>query len=45
MPLPKSLWELYYLTQPFRLAGHVEKLVIPVDIPFKADRPERPDLR
>jgi hypothetical protein len=27
MPLPKSLWGLYYLTRPFRLAGHVAKKV------------------
>jgi hypothetical protein len=26
MPLPKSLWGLYYLTRPFRLAGHIAKL-------------------
>jgi hypothetical protein len=30
MPLPKSLWGLYYLTRPFRLAGHVAKKVFPV---------------
>jgi hypothetical protein len=29
MPLPKSLWGLYYLTRPFRLAGHVAKKVFP----------------
>jgi putative nucleotidyltransferase-like protein len=26
MPLPKSLWGLYYLTRPFRLAGQFAKL-------------------
>jgi hypothetical protein len=30
MPLPKSLWGLYYLTRPFRLAAHVAKKVFPV---------------
>ena len=30
MPLPKSLWGLYYLTRPFRLAGYVAKKVFPV---------------
>ena len=30
MPLPKSLWGLYYLTRPVRLAGHVAKKVFPV---------------
>ena len=30
MPLPKPLWGLYYLTRPFRLAGHVAKKVFPV---------------
>jgi hypothetical protein len=30
MPLPKSLWGLYYLIHPFRLAGHVAKKVFPV---------------
>jgi Uncharacterised nucleotidyltransferase len=30
MPLPKSLWRLYYLTRPFRLAAHVVKKVFPV---------------
>jgi len=28
MPLPKSLWGLYYLTRPFRLASHVAKDVV-----------------
>ena len=27
MPLPKSLWGLYYLTRPFRLAGQAAKKV------------------
>jgi hypothetical protein len=27
MPLPQSLWKLYYLTRPFRLACHVVKLM------------------
>jgi hypothetical protein len=27
MPLPKSLWGLYYLTRPFRLAAHVAKMI------------------
>jgi hypothetical protein len=26
MPLPKSLWGLYYLTRPFRLAGKMLKV-------------------
>ena len=30
MPLPKSLWGLYYLTRPFRLAAHFAKKVFPV---------------
>lgn len=30
MPLPKSLWRLYHLTRPFRLAAHVAKKVLPV---------------
>jgi hypothetical protein len=30
MPLPKSLWGLYYLTRPFRLAGHAAKKVFSV---------------
>jgi Uncharacterised nucleotidyltransferase len=30
MPLPKSLWGLYYLTRPFRLAAQVAKKVFPV---------------
>ena len=30
MPLPKSLWGLYYLTRPFRLAAHVAKKLFPV---------------
>ena len=30
MPLPKSLWGLYYLTRPFRLAGQIAKKVYPV---------------
>ena len=30
MPLPKSLWGLYYLTRPFRLVGHLAKKVFPV---------------
>jgi Uncharacterised nucleotidyltransferase len=30
MPLPKSLWGLYYLTRPFRLVGHVAKKLFPV---------------
>jgi hypothetical protein len=30
MPLPKSLWGLYYLTRPLRLAAHVAKKVFPV---------------
>ena len=30
MPLPKSLWGLYYFTRPFRLAGHAAKKVLPV---------------
>ncbi len=30
MPLPKSLWGLYYLTRPFRLAGHVAKKMFPI---------------
>jgi putative nucleotidyltransferase-like protein len=30
MPLPKSLWGLYYLTRPFRLAAHAAKKVFPV---------------
>ncbi len=29
MPLPKPPWGLYYLTRPFRLAGHVAKKVFP----------------
>jgi hypothetical protein len=44
MPLPKSLWGLYYLTRPFPLAGHVAKNS-PFDSPFAATRPARPDLR
>jgi hypothetical protein len=27
MPLPKSLWGLYYLTRPFRLAGKMLKVI------------------
>ena len=30
MPLPKSLWGLYYLTRPFRLASHVAKMLFAV---------------
>jgi hypothetical protein len=30
MPLPKSIWGLYYLTRPFRLVGHLAKKVFPV---------------
>ena len=30
MPLPKSLWGLYYLTRPFRLAAHVAKKMFPI---------------
>jgi hypothetical protein len=30
MPLPKSLWGLYYFTRPFRLAAHAAKKVFPV---------------
>jgi hypothetical protein len=30
MPLPRSLWGLYYLTRPFRLAAHAAKKVFPV---------------
>jgi hypothetical protein len=29
MPLPKSLWSLYYVTRPFRLAAKAAELVIP----------------
>ena len=29
MPLPKSLWGLYYVTRPFRLAAKAAELVIP----------------
>jgi hypothetical protein len=29
MPLPKSLWNLYYVTRPFRLAAKAAQLVIP----------------
>ena len=28
MPLPKSLWGIYYLTRPFRLAGKVVKMIL-----------------
>jgi hypothetical protein len=28
MPLPKSLWRIYYLTRPFRLAGKVPKIMV-----------------
>jgi len=27
MPLPKSLWGLYHLTRPFRLAGKIIKMM------------------
>jgi hypothetical protein len=27
MPLPKSLWGLYYLTRPFRLARRIAKMM------------------
>jgi Uncharacterised nucleotidyltransferase len=37
MPLPKSLWGLYYLTRPFRLAGHVAKKVFPVRQPIRSE--------
>src|SRR6516164_9232285 len=30
MPLPKSLWGLYYLTRPFRLAAHAAKMMLPI---------------
>jgi hypothetical protein len=30
MPLPKSIWGLYYLTRPFRLAAHVAKMMFPI---------------
>jgi hypothetical protein len=45
MPLPKSLWGLYYLTRPFRLAGRAARMMFPARRPFKANRPKRPDPR
>src|SRR5262249_17631077 len=31
MPLPKSLWGIYYLTRPFRLASKVAKMILGTD--------------
>jgi hypothetical protein len=31
MPLPKSLWGIYYLTRPFRLASKIVKMVLDTD--------------
>jgi hypothetical protein len=30
MPLPKSLWGLYYFTRPFRLVGRIAKVMLPL---------------
>jgi hypothetical protein len=31
MPLPKSLWGIYYLTRPFRLASKIAKMILGTD--------------